>query len=774
MRTDRTGPTGRTEPSDLRPETSGWRHELPALLALAATVAVLLWPVVFAGRAPLPDYLLLFAPWRELGVSHAPWNPLWYDAVGQYWPWRTLLHDGLHTGVLPYWQPYQFCGYAFCGTGQSALFYPVNWLLFSLPVMLGFRLTAVFHLWLAGVGTYAVVRQLGGRRSAALTAGFVFQLSAFMVGWLMLPTLISSAAWLPVAVAGLERCRATRHAGWSAAAGGAVAMAALAGHPQVFFYVGITAGALCVVRLRRTPRLWLPFGLVALAGSLPMAMPLLELAPRSHRPPTQSAEGLPAFLGRSIPAGRALTLFRPDTFGSPDRGTIDPSEPQTIRPTVFDGGYWGFDRQGAISPGDYTEFGVFIGLVPLWLALLALLWGNRDARGYALLGFGALWLAFGQFPVGPLYRFLPGFSAGAGTCRLAAVWCFGAAVAAGLTAERLQSSPLGWRQLLGGLALLLAGWVVAAQLTQASVRELGLLPVAEAASFGAKLAGLQGWAFLAAGLAVALRATRWLPVLVAAELLWFGWGYNPSSDPAIFRTPATLQELAARPPRVLVADRPQGWGFYRRPEGFALPPNLATVAGIRDVGGYDSLLPALHKDVFFQAAGRSPTPLINGNMLLLGGVRWRDAPPPVSQAMSASGTVEHKSVGRARRLTAAGRFADPGEVSDPSANRTLVTIDGDGALLLYDSPYPGWQVYLGQPGLTPARGIWSASPFAGRDRIARFVPLPAPARWQVRFVFNPTTVRLGIFGGLLGLGCGIATVLGGSPGRGIMPTEPSE
>jgi len=330
---------------------------------------------------------------------------------------------------------------------------------------------------------------------------------------------------------------------------------------------------------------------------------------------------------------------------------------------------------------------VFIGLVPLWLALLALLWGNRDARGYALLGFGALWLAFGQFPVGPLYRFLPGFSAGAGTCRLAAVWCFGAAVAAGLTAERLQSSPLGWRQLLGGLALLLAGWVVAAQLTQASVRELGLLPVAEAASFGAKLAGLQGWAFLAAGLAVALRATRWLPVLVAAELLWFGWGYNPSSDPAIFRTPATLQELAARPPRVLVADRPQGWGFYRRPEGFALPPNLATVAGIRDVGGYDSLLPALHKDVFFQAAGRSPTPLINGNMLLLGGVRWRDAPPPVSQAMSASGTVEHKSVGRARRLTAAGRFADPGEVSDPSANRTLVTIDGDGALLLYDSPY---------------------------------------------------------------------------------------
>ena len=750
----------------------GLRRELPGLGILLATVCILLWPMVFAGRVPLPDYLLYFQPWRGLAASHTLWNPLWYDAVGQYWPWRTLLHNGLHANALPYWDPYQLCGYAFAGNGQSALYYPFNWLFFFLPVLTGFRLTAVFHLWLAGAGTYAVVRQLGGRRSAAVCAGLIFQLSAFMVGWLMLPTLVSSAAWLPVTVACLERCRATRHPGWSAAAGASVAMSALAGHPQIFFYVGMVGGLLCVWRLRRTPGLWLPFGLIAIVGSLPMVMPLLELAPRSHRPPSKSAEGLPSFLQRSIPPGRALTLLLPDTFGSPDHGTVNPSEPETIRSTVFDGGYWGFDRQGAISPGDYTEFGVFIGLVPLWLALLALLYGSRDARGYALLGFGALWLAFGQFPVGPLHRFLPGFSAGAGTCRLAAVWCFGAAVAAGLTVERLQQTSLGWKRLASGLALLLGLWVVAGQLTQATVRDLGLLPIAEAASFSALVAGLKGCAVLAAGVVLALRSPRWLPALVAVELLWFGWGYNPASDPAIFELPSSLKQLAAAPGRVLVHDDPHRWGFYQPPTGLRLPPNLATAAGIRDVGGYDSLLPALHKDLFYRAAGTLTSPAINGNMLLLGGVPASKAPRPVGSVLDEGRTVTRKDTARARRVTRLGAFDVAGEVTDVTPNRVNAMVSGDGGLLLYDSPYPGWRVWVGQPGKPPTPGIWSASPYEGADRIARFVPLPAPVRWQVRFVFNPLTVRLGIFGGLLAVALLVALAVAGP--HAIMPESTSE
>ncbi|NUQ01801.1 MAG: hypothetical protein HUU35_18300, partial [Armatimonadetes bacterium] len=184
-------------------------REIACYLAILGAVCLVLAPSIFAGRAPLPDYLRYFAFWAD-GAVETAWNPLWYDAVGQYWPWRTLLADGLRHNQLPFWNPYQLNGYAFAGNGQSALFYPPNWLffgLFSVPV--GFRLTAVGHLWLAGAATFRLCRELGTRRPAALLAGLVFPLSGFMITWLMLPTLISSAAWLPVGAAAVERARRT-------------------------------------------------------------------------------------------------------------------------------------------------------------------------------------------------------------------------------------------------------------------------------------------------------------------------------------------------------------------------------------------------------------------------------------------------------------------------------------------------------------------------------------------------------------------------------------
>lgn len=734
------------------------RLDLLATAGLLLVVVLLLWPLVFAGRAPLPDYL----PW--FGLDHQPvraaWNPLWYDAIGQYWPWRTLLHNGLRANQLPYWDPYQLCGYAIVGNGQSALFYPVNWLVFSLPVMVGFCLTAILHLWLAGLGSYAVVRQLGGRPAAGLAAGIVYQLSAFMTGWLMLPTLISSATWLPVAVACLERCRATRHPGWSAASGGAVALAALAGHPQIFFYVGTVTGALVFIRLRRTPKLWLPFGLVAIVGSFPMVMPLLELAPRSHRPPSKSAEGLPAFLQRSIPLARGITLFVPEAFGESARGTIDPGDPETIFRRASQGWYWGYDRQGAISPGDYSEFGIHVGVVTLWLVLLALFRGDRAARGYALLACGALWLAFGQWPVGVLYRWLPGFSAGAGTCRLAMVWCFAAAVVAGLTIERLSAQRATWRDLAPSVAALLLLWVAAGLLAAAETRTRGLGPLLEATGY-LRLLGLgRGLLCLLVGLFLARRQPRWLGILLLAELLRFSYGFNPTSERRVFDAVAS-RPTAADAARTVGRNDPRRWGFYRPPDGLSEPPNFATIRGERTVGGYDSLLPSLIKDVLHQAAGGQPiSPAINGNMLLLGNVDPAQAPTA--------------RFGRARQVTIDQRFGARGQVAEPSPNRVLVDIHGGGTLLLRDAPYPGWRVWLGQPGAAPTPGAWLASPYAGADRIGRLVPLPGPGRWQVRFVFDPLTVRLGIFGGLLALSAGIACILGGGPRSGIMRGEPSE
>ncbi|MCC7495284.1 MAG: hypothetical protein IT204_23245 [Fimbriimonadaceae bacterium] len=766
----------------------------PALLLLA--VGLLLAPVV-AGRAPLPDYLRWFAPWAAGQAPRTAWNALWYDAVGQYWPWRTLLADGLRNNCLPLWNPYQLNGYAFCGNGQSALWYPPNWLCFGLlPVADGFRLTAVLHLWLAATGAWLLARQLGAGRPGALLAGLVYGLGGFNVTWLLLPTLVSSAAWLPWALWQVERASATgrwRHAVW---AGGCVGLAGLAGHPQVFHYVAVTTLAVAAWRFgRRRVLVWLACAVTAGLVAAPMVLPLLELAPRSHRPPGRSAAGYEAFGGRAIPLDRLVTLALPRFYGDPARGTVDPAAPPAaLLRQAADGAYWGSDRRGAISPGDYTEFNLFGGLLPLLAAALLLGRGARGqpARGYLGLALLALLLALGGPPNRLLYWALPGYSAGAGPCRLALVWTLGLAIAAGCGVDRLAALPArrGWQ--LGAVAgVVLVGLVL---LTRAALAaRLGAL--LEVTWYG-QLTALTA----ALGLLLAALALRRRPALVVAlaavELLWFGYGFNPTCERALLDPrPARLAPLAQRlerdGTRLLALDPPARWGFYHPPEGLLLPPNLATAAGLRDVGGYDSLLPAAAKQAMSWAAGgRQPAPAINGNMLLLGDVDPRRVAGAVSQVLSRerplgalpSGTPE---VWSARPAATARCFAViDGQPPRPAVQRTLY--DGVNraawrlppvSSLLLDSAAPGWRVYLGplaSPALQPA--AWIRAPFQPPYDQGRFVPNMALAAGggfadqRVQWVFAPTSVRVGLFAGLLGVALLLAAWTAGEKRDGSLRT----
>lgn len=758
------------------------KRDAIAVAVLLAAVAVGLAPVVFGGRVPIPDYLRWFAPWADGELTRTAWNPLWYDAVGQYWPWRTLLHDGLRDGLLPYWNPYQLSGYAFCGNGQSALFYPLNWLFFGLfPVATGFRLTAVCHLALASCGTYWLLRELGGRRAAAVAGGLVFGLSGFLVTWLMLPTLISSAAWLPVAVAGVERAGRRGSVAWAAAGGAAVGLSALAGHPQVFYYVAATAGLVALIRLGRRPAALGLFLVVAGLLAAPSVLPLMELAPRSHRPPARSAEGYGAFLDRAIPSHRAVTLFSPKLYGTPAAETVPPERlTPGWRPAPGDQRYWGLDRRGVVSPGDYTEFNLFVGLTTLLLLLHALTLRGA-ARGYAALALAALLLAFGAFPNRWLYFWLPGYSAGAGPCRLALVWSFGAAVAAGLAVDDLSrrtslSNRAPW--LLAALAI--GSWSAAV----AAMAPYGLTGAVLAGAV--RPLGLPGFVVVV-GLATWLAGHRPVALagLIAVELLAFGRGFNPTCASELLdpRPPAVAAAEPADGTRLLVADRPKAWGFYHPPRGLLWPPNLATAAGLRDAGGYDSLLPAEAKEALSVAAERRPTsPAINGNMLLLGEADPDRTGAAVSVLMSRRPRPGWRPVAEApewvrRRLPApASRCLlwSPVTGTEPLPAEGLV-VDGcnrvtlvvtRGSPLLLDSAYPGWRCRVGPAGSTAlAPAGWLPSPFPAPYHRGRFVPLAAdtlstPYPVRVQWVFAPATLRVGLFAALLGLALLAAVAMG--------------
>ncbi len=102
------------------------RLSLVVFAALLAAPTLLLWRVVFLGDVFLPAALLRdILPWRD--AAHAvPWNPIMWDGMAEFYPWRLFYARTVHQGFLPLWNPYQFCGTPFLANGQSAVLYPLN------------------------------------------------------------------------------------------------------------------------------------------------------------------------------------------------------------------------------------------------------------------------------------------------------------------------------------------------------------------------------------------------------------------------------------------------------------------------------------------------------------------------------------------------------------------------------------------------------------------------------------------------------------------------
>lgn len=128
-----------------------------------------------------------------------PANPLLFDQVYQFTPWRYFSWKSIRAGVLPLWNPYSSTGTPFVATMQSAVFYPVNLLLVALPFELTFVWSAILRLWIAGIFTYALARRYGLAHVPALIAAVSFMLAGFQIVWLGHPH-TNVSIWLPALI----------------------------------------------------------------------------------------------------------------------------------------------------------------------------------------------------------------------------------------------------------------------------------------------------------------------------------------------------------------------------------------------------------------------------------------------------------------------------------------------------------------------------------------------------------------------------------------------
>jgi hypothetical protein len=321
-----------------------------------------------------------------------------YDLIDQHYMFQAFLHRAIVDGEAPWWTPNILGGYPIVADPITALFYPPNLLMHAftpdafLPyIRLEFQLALHFH-W-AAVGTYFLARSLTGSRAGALLAALVFAYGAFFAWHTPHLSPISSLSWLPWIMLSFLNALRHRSALWTGAGAGAFGAMVLAGHALTivqisYLLAGLTIGlAFHGWRQPNNDRqhvvsTFLIGGAIIVLGTGLAAiqlLPSLELSSQTNRANFTWADAS----GSSYMPHWLVTAVVPNFFAH------DGPAP-----------YW--------ASGDPAETNSYVGLLPLFLAVLAVTRAKPSDRGITTLltvaTVIALFVAFGAHTW--LYRIL--------------------------------------------------------------------------------------------------------------------------------------------------------------------------------------------------------------------------------------------------------------------------------------------------------------------------------------------------------------------------------
>lgn len=161
------------------------------------------------------------------------------DVIHVWYFLKSFTVNSLYSfGELPLWNPLIYSGVPFVGNPQSALFYPLNWLFYVIPVHYCITILFTIHLIFAGCGMflYSKLRKLGF--SASLFASIIFVLNFKVMGHMFAGHLniICSFAYIPwlfIAIEFFVTKRNFQTMIWLAIC---TSFIFLCSHPQIFYY----------------------------------------------------------------------------------------------------------------------------------------------------------------------------------------------------------------------------------------------------------------------------------------------------------------------------------------------------------------------------------------------------------------------------------------------------------------------------------------------------------------------------------------------------------
>jgi hypothetical protein len=549
------------------------RESVVSHLVLVVLALVLLWSVVWH-----PGWWI----WTP-GGDHS-------DLAVTHWPNAHFTRRALwEHGQFPLWRPTVMSGTPFAANPLAGLYYPPNWFFLFLPWLpleIGFNLSALVHLWLAGAAMYALLRRgFGIGVWGALVAAVVYEaspkllahLGAGHVGW------IQAWGWLPVVVlcwlqvgkwasvpvdkyAGWRACR------WTVGAGVALAMQFCA-DLRMAAYTLVAVLTLTLISVIRPDR----------GQRSRFAIRNLQFATCS----------LVVFIGLAACQWLPAVALLPETT----RASM----------TLRDAAVWSLPWQylaGLLlaNHGGFHEWMTYVGVSTLVLAGVGLgaLWRKRRERwlvGWLVgLSVGAAWFSLGEngglFQV--LWRLVPGLGLLRVPPRAWVLVVFATAVLAGLGVEetKRQADGAGGLRRRGQVLLLVVGvfppLLVAGYWLSVGIPPLNLVMFGVITPLAAAICSLQS----------AGRSRQW-PWVAAVWLVIVD----------LFVVNITLVE--ARSPEGAFADgraaaewlAAQSGRFRVYSPSYSIPQHVAELYGLELADGVDPLQLRVYADYLTRAAG---------------------------------------------------------------------------------------------------------------------------------------------------------------------------
>ncbi|MDQ1451545.1 MAG: hypothetical protein QOK38_1411, partial [Acidobacteriaceae bacterium] len=141
------------------------------------------------------------------------------------------------------WSNLILSGYPTFADSQFLTWYPLK------LVGLHFNGVVISAYVMASFFVYGLCSRITGSHLAGALGGFVYGMCGFMAAHMGHLTIIHAAAWIPLVLWSLEHVTTRLTAGWWLIGAGAVAGSFLAGHPQIFVYGMLLAGAFAAFRV---------------------------------------------------------------------------------------------------------------------------------------------------------------------------------------------------------------------------------------------------------------------------------------------------------------------------------------------------------------------------------------------------------------------------------------------------------------------------------------------------------------------------------------------